>query len=500
MDEDYLDGLLDELSSKDEKNNSFADNMDLDSSVDLDMDDLGDISLEELDDLDNLDLGDLDFDDIDFDDIDVTSLDTKPAPKQETNQDVGEDFNLDNLIHEEPSGTEDKVVQDDMDDLEKFLNSDGAENASDDYIDSQNVDIPTQDNMVTDSFLKDDDEGNVFEEAEKQETQDTSISAGDMDLDSLFSALGIEDEITEQDKNPEDNADTSFDDLFESASLGAEGLFEDIEELDDTKVKPKSKKEKGEKRTFSEILFGEPDEDDEEEERLLLIRKEQKKEKKEQKKADKEAKKAEKASILAAKKQKEDNAKKEKALKKKAELEAELEEEKEQKQVPTPVVIIVFLLFAALGGLVYFGSQFFHYSEVIRKATDYFDRQRYRLAYDEVSGVEIKEKDEDLRDRIYTVMYVERLYESYENNMTLGRPDKALDALIRGLEKYDEHYEEAIELEIVDDIDLCKTKIIAALASTYGMSENDAYDVMELEGQEYNQALLKWCEKIQTGE
>lgn len=62
---------------------------------------------------------------------------------------------------------------------------------------------------------------------------------------------------------------------------------------------------------------------------------------------------------------------------------------------------------------------------MIKKAANYFERQRYRLAYDEVSGVEVKEKDQDLKDRIYTVMYVERLYESYENNMKLGRADKA---------------------------------------------------------------------------
>lgn len=527
MDEDYLDGLLDGLSSKDEKYNSFADNMDLDSGVDLDIDDLGDISLEELDDLENLDFGDLDFDDIDFDDIDVTSLDSKKASKQEKKPEIEEDFNLDNLIREETSDTvedtEDVGFRDGMDELDRFLNSDegniaepdfGGMNIAEPDFGGMNIAEPdsdeelrnmedrnSTDDVAASEGFPDSGMNNVFEEAVLQEQKDTSVGTGDMDLDSLFSALGIVDDVTESGNNDSAEAgEASFDELFESASLGAEGLFDDIEELEDTKPKKRNKREKGEKRTISEILFGEPDEDDEEEERLQLIKKEQKKEKKEQKKADKEVKKAEKASVLEVKKQKEEKEKKDKELKKKAELEAELEEEKGQKQVPTPVVIIVFLAFAALGGLVYFGSQFFHYSEVIRKATDYFERQRYRLAYDEVSGVEIKEKDEDLRDRIYTVMYVERLYESYENNIILGRNDKALDALIRGLEKYDEHYDEAVELEIVDDINLCKKKIISALASTYGMSENDAYDVMELEGQEYNQALLKWCEKIQTGE
>ena len=86
-------------------------------------------------------------------------------------------------------------------------------------------------------------------------------------------------------------------------------------------------------------------------------------------------------------------------------------------------------------------------------------------------------------------MYVERLYEYYENNMKLGRPDKALDALLRGIEKYDEHYDEAVELDIVKDIDSCRDKIINALWNTYGITEEMAYQILAMEGQEYTKTL-----------
>ena len=66
MDENNLDSLLDELSSMDGELNE---NIDIDSGVDVDADDMDDISLDELDHLDGMDLGDLDFDDIDFDDF-----------------------------------------------------------------------------------------------------------------------------------------------------------------------------------------------------------------------------------------------------------------------------------------------------------------------------------------------------------------------------------------------------------------------------------------------
>ena len=207
--------------------------------------------------------------------------------------------------------------------------------------------------------------------------------------------------------------------------------------------------------------------------------------------------------MLAVKQSVETKKKQAKADKKRAKEEAyaaELEEEKNSKKVSTPVVIIVFVLFALLAGGVVLGTKNFSYSQVIKKATDYFERQRYRLAYNEVSGVEVKEKDQDLKDRIYTVMYVERLYESYENNMTLNRPDKALDALLRGLEKYDEHYEEAVELDIVKDIDSCRDKIINALWNTYGITEDGAYAILAMEGQEYSQMLLTLSDKVLSEE
>jgi hypothetical protein len=278
-------------------------------------------------------------------------------------------------------------------------------------------------------------------------------------------------------------------------------------ELDDIEDRSEKSKGKGDKhkKSISEILFGEPDEDDAEEERLLAERKAQKEikksenaEKKAEKKALKDAKKQEALAVKdkegRAKAQAKASAKAKKKAAREAEYQAELEEEKDNKPVSTAAVVIVFAAFAALALFVILGTKSFDYSRVVTKATEYFDRQRYRLAYDEIAGVEVKSKDEELKDRIYTVMYVERLYESYENNMTLGRKDKALDALIRGLEKYDEHYEEAVELDIADDINVCRQKILQALEETFSMTEEDAYAMMAMDGQEYIVALAGYAE------
>lgn len=487
MDDNNLDSLLDELASMDGELN---DNIDMDSGVDVDADDMDGISLDELDNLDGMDLGDLDFDDIDFDDVDITNLDAgaNPVVKKKPQEKEPDDMNLDALIE--------KANQ------ENVQQSDSQQANAKQKDESENIE-----------------DSDVFGDADMQMQEDTALPEGVFD-DALFGSMDMglpeEPEKTEKEKNPYTADEDSLDALLQSSMAESllNGDLADIEDIGEKPEKPAKKvkqprrkaekkktavdaeKTEHKKKTISEILFGEPDEDDLEEEALFEEKKAKKEEEKKQKQAEREAKKEEKNAakqeMLSAKQAKDKAKQKEKADKKRQKDEAyaaEMEAEKDQKKVSTPTIIVVFVLFFALAVGVVLGTNQFSYSQVIKKAANYFERQRYRLAYDEVSGVEVKEKDQDLKDRIYTVMYVERLYESYENNMKLGRADKALDALLRGIEKYDEHYDEAVELDIVKDIDSCRDKIINALWNTYGITEDTAYQILAMEGQEYTKTL-----------
>lgn len=485
MDEKYLDDLLGQVSKEGGQSNSDIDfSVYEDSDVTVDMSDLGDISLAELDDLESVDLSDLELDDIDFDDVDVTRLENDNA-KLQAEAGVDEDYSLDALLQET------------------------AMPETDDYAEASSAveqDASAGEGSLTPAVAK---EEEVFKEAQEQMEADVSVPVADdidnMDLDDLFSALGIDDEPAAS-ESVYTAGQGELDALFESsAQLSMEmGELDDILNKDEVKSGGKEKKKKqkdGKKKTFSEILFGEMDEEDEEELRILAENKEKKRIQKEQEKQEKDEKKSQKKETLEIKK-KSDEAKKKKekdakAKRREEELQAELEESKNDKNVSTVTVVIVFALFICLACLVIFGTKLFSYNQVIKRAQNYFDRQRYRLAYDEVSGVDVKPKDEELRDRIYTVMYVERLYESYQNNMQLGRPDVALDALIRGLQKYDEHYEEAVELDIVDDVNVCRAEILDALMNTYHMTEQQAYELSALEGQQYSSLLLDYSSVVQ---
>lgn len=525
MDENYLDDLLKGVSTDNQKKNNFEKNVDKDSGVDIDFSDLDDISLDELDSLDDISLDELDFDeldDVDFDDLDVTNLDSDKSKTASEYIPEEEEFNADDMLAGVESldeFSEDEVEEFSLDDVDEidteFLETSDNEVPDGDGLSQFDLDSlfneVTQENGEQSANFnidnKLDDFSDVFSQAESDSVDDIES----MDLDDLFSALGIDETegvATDNYVSGEDELDqllqATMESSFDSSDLAD---IEDISEKHTTKKakgKGKSKGQEKEKKTLSEILFGAPDEDDEEEERLLEIKRVEKEAKKAKKKEDAEAKKALKQEKLQVKNTENEKKKSEKAEKKRlkeAELIAEYEAEKGQKTVPTFVVVLVFLGFIVLAVFVVFGARSFNYSQIIQKASDYFDRQRYRLAYDEVAGVEVKEEDEELRDRIYTVMYVERLYESYENNMTLGRPDKALDSLLRGLEKYDEHYEEAVALGIAKDIKSVKEKIVNVLWNTYGLTETAAYELMTLEGMEYNDALLEACQGLMpTGE
>ena len=517
MDENYLDDLLNGVSGEDDNGINY--NVNLDSGVDIDLSDIGGISLDEFDDLDSVDLSSLELDDIDFDDVDVTSLSFDNSGRQPLEKD--EDFDFDSLLEE--ASVDDAAKEMSEENSRAVTSQEKSIGNVDDFVDSINFDSvdevfsdakkqveeDTDYPEVFDDFMSESEpsadsssEVTPLSKEEGPEAQDTVQDVDSMDLDDLFSALGIEDENSDSadsQENYEMDAD-SLDELFASSAMDMQDAeLMDIEDISEVKNGKKSKRAGG-KRSISEILFGEPDEDDEEEEKYLAERKIIKDEQKAKKAEQKEIKKAQNIEKKALKQNEADKKKKEKAAvrkQKEDEMLAELEKENaESKPVSTPVVIAVFAAFILLAVFVVFGTKSFDYHNVIKKATDYFERQRYRLAYDEISGVEVKKDDEELRDRIYTVMYVERLYESYENNIALNRADKALDALLRGIEKYDAHYAEAVELNIVDDIDICRQKIISALWNTYGITEESAYAIIELKGKDYTKALLEYCDGL----
>lgn len=501
--------------------------------------------MNELDNLDNLadlDIGDLDFSDIDFDDLDVTKLD-----------DIQDDTDLDELLKEFDGDLEiPDHFDEDVADKKDTKQADDKETAVEPAVTKENTPvIATEDRLedkesVTelqdkngspeeealfnadqflDGLLNDEeseqaeqspimdlDEKEMAEEPEQEKLEEITpdqiddivdMQAGSLDnsvtdekesdesddLEDLFSLLDLEDNggeaaITTEDAKQTDNHDT----VTNTEEMGTVSELDDIDELPKKKDKPK--------KSLMTILFGEPDEEDElspEELEAMEIAKAAKKAKKEAAKKEKEEKKAaakaEKDAKAGEKKKAQEEKKRVRAVKKAERKQEEAKNAEPEKPLKRPAVIFIFTLF--LGGtfLFYLATNNFNYTVAIQKATTYFENQKYHSAYDEIKGVEVKEKDQELKDRIYTVMYVERLYESYQNNLELGRQKKALDSLLRGVDKYYEYYEEAQQLGIVSDLDYSFAQIQNALQDNYGITVEQAVAMNQLESYEYVQAI-----------
>ncbi len=561
MDENYLDSLLNEITLDEEIDNKIEEELDdelvkseiaekesmetVDSHVENDskkeveaLD--SHISLEQLDELDeldslaDLDMDGLDFDDIDFDDIDVTNI--KLDSKQNSGLDLDDldDLDIDDFFKEE-------ILDDDFfednDETEPSTEELGGEELFNDYSEDNSIDSSFESNSIDNNDLYNLglDENNI----EDNNVYSDNIDNNDIDTESYnFDNVEYSDSQNDDNDNQEygesqyaeevnvdafgdgffdsngdiENTNKELDDLF--AMLGIED--EEEQEVTDTKMDvsksdsssieladiPDEVVEVKKKKTLSRIIFGDPDEDEEEGISLeeLEAKKAAKLAKKEEKKAAKEIKNQKKNEDKIAKeavKKKNDVTKREKQLAKKQQEEQEALEAVPEKKVSMVFVIIIAIVGIASVGSLFSGTKAFNYKLVIERAGEYFTREKYRLAYDEVYGVDVKEKDQELKDRIYTVMYVERLYESYNTNFyELKRYDKALDSLLRGLVKYDEHYEEAVELNIVNDIDKCKAKIVEALATSYGITLEEANSINEMNDYDYVSTIEKYSSNI----
>ncbi len=525
----------------------------LDNLADLDLNDT-DFSDIDFDDLDmtklNLDSVDSDFDDLlkDFEgDFEIPSFSDKKSDEEALDQFGTEDNNIND---EDDYSTQESVEDSYEESYEDSNEGEQNDTSSDNFVNYGSSDVNTvenvsengdlnEDNFDADSFLDslleedgiEEASNNIDEQQEQQEIQQ-EVQEGAVDNDDPLSDESLEDMlggvVPDSDVSEDSQfsgADLSDDDLFsmlnmeengggndnpsasESVGEGVAADFENgqldmsaLEGLDD--IEDISEKPKKKKRSLMEILFGPPDEDDEPTEEELKAIEEKKAAKKAKKEADAEKKK-EQAEKDKAEKSKKD-ADKKKAAEEKKKVKAELKakrkaEEKaeaaKEKKLNKPMVIFIFSVLIGGVGFLYLSSMDFNYKLAIEHAANYFASQKYRKAYDEIKGVDVKEKDQELKDRIYTVMYVERLFESYENNIALGRNKKALDSLLRGVSKYYEYYDDAQELDIVSDLDFSFAQIQNALQQNYGITLERALEINELDDYEYMKTVSAYTDE-----
>lgn len=139
---------------------------------------------------------------------------------------------------------------------------------------------------------------------------------------------------------------------------------------------------------------------------------------------------------------------------------------------------IVFLFFGIMVMVLLIGTNIFTYSLNIKNANNYFTRQKYSQAYNEVYGMEIKDEDVEIYDKIMTVMFVNKQLNSYNNYYAMEKYPEALDALLKGLRRYDKYIELATMLGIKSDLDYVRDQIYSELNNVFNLTEEEALSII----------------------
>ncbi len=236
---------------------------------------------------------------------------------------------------------------------------------------------------------------------------------------------------------------------------------------------------------------------DRDEEAAAKAKEEKAEEKKAKAEAAAEAKKAKAEAATEAKKKKEEE-KKAKADKK-AELRKALVEEIEENEGKINKVgaSLVFLVFGAIFAFIAIGTSVYTYRVAIEQARKDFEDDRYEEAYNDIYGIDVKAEDQELYDRIMVVNYVNSQLLGYLRYTGLEMENEALDALLKGLRRYEKSIFLAKDLQVDEDLDFLKGEILKALGSGFGLSEAQAYEIINSGSQElYSQAVRGVVENL----
>ena len=403
------------------------------------------------------------------------------------------DIPLDDLLPEGADVSDaDKALSDSSELLDRINLSAG--NASDGDIsetaaseDAEKTDSTDDDqalNMMLDGLLDDlDMTGSLQQETP---SQDELVEDQDAEAADIFDMLGAD----------SDSQDASIDDLLDIATpeehpeeepTDQKGLFQRVfgNVINDEIAEEERKAQEEEAQKAAEKA------------ELAEQKKAEKEQAKEAKKAAKEAKKAAKAEEKAAKKAE----KEAKKAERKAQQEEEAEAEKYEvtgklNKVGVAIIAILTVTFLVVEIV---GTNIHGYSSSKTQAMKYFEMGKYEQAYQEVLGTKVKEKDPETYNKIRTVMQVQRALDSYQNYDAMNYYPDALNALIRGLQRYDANLDTAKQLEIEDKVDGCKEQITSLLQSEYGVSESQARELLSLDKEEYTSKVVEIAMKKNTG-
>ena len=217
----------------------------------------------------------------------------------------------------------------------------------------------------------------------------------------------------------------------------------------------------------------------------------------EEKQKNKELKKA---AATEKKEKKKQAAEQKKAAKPKKVKQSKPKKEKKPKEPPKPgdilkikplsqVMLVLFV--AGVVVLISVLNSALYYNTNSSQAKTYYNNGEYDKAYSKLNGMKLNSNDKTLYEQASTIMYVKRQYDSYENYMSLNMKTEALDALIKGIDRYNTFRSTAQELGIDDKFKAEYQNIIDALQNTFKISEAQGISLTDMSNSDFTNYYLK---------
>ena len=207
---------------------------------------------------------------------------------------------------------------------------------------------------------------------------------------------------------------------------------------------------------------------------------------------------------------KKENAKKEKEVKaaekkkakdaKAAKKAAKPKKEKKPKPEPKPgdilkikpkSIMLFITLVASVIVLISLLNTTVSYTTAISKAKTNLENGDYSKVYESLSGMKLNKSDETLYRQATLITYVTRQYESYQNYMEMDMKTEAINALVKGLARYDTYYNEANSLGVGNQMKEARAQIIQAFNDTFKISESEAVSLVAMSDNNFTQYYRK---------
>lgn len=125
---------------------------------------------------------------------------------------------------------------------------------------------------------------------------------------------------------------------------------------------------------------------------------------------------------------------------------------------------------------------------------DYADKQSARAAfytgdYEKVYGLlygkDLNQSDELIFERANIVLKLQRRLDSYDLNKKIGKEEEALDALLQGVQKYEE-LSKGESYGALDELQTLYQEILEHLSADYGISEEEAAVINAYDSETYS--------------